>query len=107
MSDHDLANVPARIRRAMARTLRSLVVRWRSTLVAAAVIGTALYVVAYPFFLTRYPPITDLPFHASASSILRHYFDPAYHFREQFELHFFDVPYASMYVLCAFLAFFM
>lgn len=71
-----------------------------------AVLGVAAYVVVYPFFLVTYPPITDLPFHAAESSILRHYFDPEFHFREQFELHFFEVPYAAMYILGAFFALF-
>jgi hypothetical protein len=62
------------------------------------------YVIAYPFTLVRYPPITDLPFHAAQTSILRHYFDPAYHFREQFALHPLEVPYLSMYVIGAFFA---
>jgi hypothetical protein len=64
----------------------------------------SVYVIAYPFTLVRYPPITDLPFHAAQTSILRHYFDPAYHFREQFSLHPIEVPYLSMYVIGAFFA---
>jgi len=68
-------------------------------LVAAIAVSLAAYVVIYPFLVTAYPPITDLPFHAAETSILRHYFDPAWHFREQFSLHPFDAPYVSMYVI--------
>src|SRR5258708_7400516 len=70
----------------------------RSVLGLAAVAITA-YVIVYPFCVVTYPPITDLPFHAAEASILRHYFDPAFHFREQFSLHPLDAPYVSMYVI--------
>ena len=63
--------------------------------------------VGYPFFLATYPPITDLPLQGTDTSILRHYFDPAYHFREQFELHFLEMPYATQYFLGAFFALFL
>lgn len=66
----------------------------------------AAYVVAYPFTLVRYPPLTDLPFHATQVSIIRHYFDPSYHFREQFSLHPLEAPYVSMYAIGAFFALF-
>jgi hypothetical protein len=92
---------------ASAALKRLLWTRPSSTLLAAGVIAAAAYVVAYPFFVVTYPPITDLPFHAAESSILRHYFDRRFHFREQFELHFFEVPYAAMYVLGAFFALFL
>ena len=72
--------------------------RAESALVLAA-LGAALYVVVYPFLVVTYPPITDLPFHAAETSIFRHYFDPAWHFREQFTLHPFDAPYLSMYLV--------
>jgi len=71
---------------------------------SAMAAALALYVVAYPFTLVRYPPITDLPFHEAETSIFRHYFDPAFHFREQFSLHPLEVPYLSMYLLGALLA---
>src|SRR5258706_1909168 len=73
-------------------------------LLGAMAVALAAYVIAYPFTLARYPPITDLPFHAAETSIFRHYFDPAYHFREQFSLHPLEVPYLSMYLLGATLA---
>src|SRR5713101_8452479 len=75
----------------------------RSVLGLAAVAITA-YVIVYPFCVVTYPPITDLPFHAAEASILRHYFDPAFHFREQFSLHPLDAPYVSMYVIGALFA---
>src|SRR5258708_3356437 len=71
---------------------------WMMALILSA------YVIAYPCTLVRYPPITDLPFRAAQTSILRHYFDPAFHFREQFSLHPLEVPYLSMYVVGAFFA---
>lgn len=71
-----------------------------STLAIAAV-AVGLYVVAYPFSLTRYPPITDLPFHAAMTSALRHFSDPAWHFADQFELQPIAVPYLSLYALGA------
>jgi hypothetical protein len=67
-------------------------------------VATVLLVVVVPFFVVRYPPMTDLPFHAASTSVLRHYLDPAWHFREQFELHPFDVPYLGSYVLGALFA---
>jgi hypothetical protein len=68
-------------------------------LLVALALALGAYVIVYPFTLVRYPPITDLPFHASETSILRHYLDPTFHFREQFSLHPLEVPYLSMYVL--------
>jgi hypothetical protein len=64
-------------------------------------VSVVLYVVAAPLFAVRYPPITDLPFHAAHTSTFRHYLDPAWHFREQFTLHPLAVPYLSMYALGA------
>ena len=66
---------------------------------AAAAIAIAAWAVAYPFWVAHNPPITDLPFHAASMSILRHYLDPAFHFREQFSLHFLEVPYWTLYGL--------
>jgi hypothetical protein len=73
-------------------------------LIVALALAIGAYVVAYPFTLVRYPPITDLPFHAAQTSILRHYLDPSFHFREQFTLHPLEVPYLSMYALGALFA---
>ena len=79
---------------------------WESAAGVLAV-GVAAYVIAYPFLVTRYPPMTDLAFHAAEMSILRHYLDPAYHFKEQFSLHPLEVPYMSMYAVGALLALLM
>jgi hypothetical protein len=73
-------------------------------LFVAVSVALAAYVIAYPFTLVRYPPLTDLPFHAAQTSILRHYLDPSFHFREQFTLHPLEVPYLSMYVIGALFA---
>jgi hypothetical protein len=78
-----------------------------STLLSGAAIALALYVIVYPFTVSRLPPITDLPFHAAASSIFRHYWDETFRFHEQFTLHPIEVPYISMYLLGAFFALFV
>lgn len=74
-----------------------------SAIIIAAFLVSA-YVIAAPFFVVHYPPITDLPFHAASMAILRRYLDPSYHFREQFSLHFIEAPYWAMHVLGALLA---
>ena len=84
----------ARIRRAARRS------PLEATLALAA-IGVGLYVLAAPLAASRYPPMTDLPFHAAQAATFRHYWDPAYHFREQFELHPLQSPYMGMYALGA------
>lgn len=71
---------------------------------AAIVVATSAYVIGYPFVVAHYPPITDLPFHAASMSIFRHYWDPAFGFREQFTLHLLEVPYVSMYAIGALFA---
>ncbi|HEX4473810.1 MAG TPA: hypothetical protein VH142_01965 [Polyangiaceae bacterium] len=76
----------------------------RQALLLASALGLSAFVIAYPFTLVRYPPLTDLPFHAALTSILRHYCDPAWHFRDQFALQLLTVPYLSMYVVGAVLA---
>ncbi|WP_437686905.1 hypothetical protein [Sorangium sp. So ce176] len=70
---------------------------------ALVVITVAVYVIAVPLAVARYPPMTDLPFHAAQTAALRHYLDPAWHFREQFALQPLAVPYMSMYALGALL----
>jgi hypothetical protein len=62
-----------------------------------------LVAVARPFAAVRYPAMTDLPFHAASASALRHYWDPSFHFADQFELHPLEVPYVSSYALMALL----
>jgi hypothetical protein len=87
-----------------ARLIRQLRARPFDALLGAIVIGLSLYVVVYPLSVAKLPLITDLPFHATAVSILRHYYDPSFHFREQFTVHPIEVPYISMYVLGALFA---
>ena len=93
--------MPKRLRNWLART-----VRYRATdkVLALAAIALVGYVIVYPFSVGALPPITDLPFHAAETAILRHYGDPAWHFREQFSLHLFDAPYVSMYLVGLFFA---
>lgn len=68
----------------------------RAAALAVFVVATA-YVVGWPLSRVTYPPLTDLPFHAAQVSIIRHYFDPSFHFREQFTVHPLEVPYITMY----------
>jgi hypothetical protein len=63
--------------------------------------------VARPFVAVRYPAMTDLPFHAASASAIRHFWDPAFHFADQFELHPLEVPYLSSYALTALLMLFL
>ncbi|WP_437606674.1 hypothetical protein WMF20_37810 [Sorangium sp. So ce834] len=70
---------------------------------ALVVVAASVYVIALPLAVVRYPPMTDLPFHAAQTAALRHYLDPAWHFREQFTLQPLAVPYMSMYALGALL----
>ena len=72
-----------------------------STLLVAGALGICVYVIVYPFVVVEYPPITDLPFHAAAMSILRHHGDPSWHFQEQFSLHLLESPYWTMWGLGA------
>src|SRR3954447_5271617 len=102
-----LTNLRERTTTLVARVARSARENPASAVLALLGIAATVYVVAYPFTVVTYPPITDLPFHAASTSIVRHYFDPAYHFHEQFELHFLTVPYATMYLLGALFALFM
>lgn len=93
----------------MARPSRRQLTSWLRSraghaVVAALALGVVGYVIAYPLAVVRYPPMTDLPFHAASTSILRHYFDPAFGFREQFGIHLLEVPYVSMYLLGALFA---
>ncbi|MFO0617591.1 MAG: hypothetical protein U0414_33665 [Polyangiaceae bacterium] len=88
--------------RSAARRARARVVedRMGSASVGIAVLATVV-TVAWPLLSTRYPPMIDLPMHAAHTSAFRHWFDPAYHFQDQFELQPFSVPYDASYVLGA------
>jgi len=87
--------------------LQRAILRWvqergaAQLLVTIAALGLTAYVVFYPLWVGRYPPLTDLPFHAAQTSILRHYWDPTFHFHEQYTLHPVEVPYISMYAVGA------
>ena len=85
------------------RVLRAMFESKLRAVVAAVSALVALYVVVGPIFAAKYPPMTDLPFHAAHASILRHHGDPAWHFREQFELQPIAVPYLLHYALAALL----
>lgn len=74
-----------------------------SAALALVVVAASVYVIAVPLAVVRYPPMTDLPFHAAETAAFRHYLDPAWHFREQFTLQPLAVPYMSMYALGALL----
>ncbi len=70
-------------------------------MLAVTAVAVALYAVVRPLSACRYPPMTDLPFHAAQTSTFRHYLDPSFHLEEQFELHPLGVPYMSMYAIGA------
>jgi len=74
-----------------------------SLLAAVAVIVTA-YALVTPFLVVRYPPMTDLPMHAAITSAFRHWFDPTWHFQDQFELQPFGAPTLTFYLLGALFA---
>jgi hypothetical protein len=77
------------------------------SLLALVSVATALYVVIAPLWSAYYPPITDLPCHAAQASIFRHYWDPSWHFREQFVLQPIAVPYVLHYAVGALLMCFL
>lgn len=71
---------------------------WLAWVCAAAAI---IYVVGAPFWAAEYPMMTDFPFHASSSSVFRHYLDKGWHFHEQFVFQLFAVPYVTFYAIAA------
>jgi hypothetical protein len=72
-----------------------------------AAFALTVWVVGAPLWTGRYPAMTDLPFHAASASILHHYFDEAWHFREQFAPQLFAVPYLTSYAVAAVAMFFV
>jgi hypothetical protein len=68
-----------------------------SALVGLATAAFAVWFVVRPLFAARYPPMTDLPFHAASIAAIHGYGDASLHFKEQFSLHPFAIPYMSMY----------
>jgi hypothetical protein len=85
---------------------RMLAQPWDTALGIVA-IGVCAWVLFAPFAAVKYPPMTDLPMHAATISALRHWFDKSWHFQDQFELHLFEVPVLSHYLLGAAFALFM
>lgn len=74
---------------------------------ALVALAATFYVVAFPLMVTRWAPMTDLPFHTANTSILRHYFDADFHYREQFDIRPIGIPYISTYAIGALLMFVM
>ncbi|MFT3776550.1 MAG: hypothetical protein QM820_65250 [Minicystis sp.] len=89
------------IREALQRLDRAVRASPFEAALAAAAILVAAYAVIAPFAVAKYPPMTDLPFHAASTGSLRHYWDASFHQREQFAWHPIAVPYISMYALGA------
>ena len=89
------------IRAALDRLDRAVARAPLEAVLLVAALSVTFYAVGAPFIAARYPPITDLPFHAALTSTLRHYWDPSFHFHEQFEIHPIAVPYISMYAVGA------
>ncbi len=71
---------------------------------ASIAVAVTTWVLAAPWFAATYPPINDLPMLASLTSIMRHYGDPAWHFREQFRPQFLQVPTLTTYLVGALFA---
>lgn len=87
--------------RALRRIQRAVTRSPLEAALAIAAIVAALYAIALPFTAARYPPMTDLPFHAAQTSTIRHWLDPSFHQQDQFEAHPLAVPYLSMYAIGA------
>jgi hypothetical protein len=95
------ARLAVRLRRRFGE-LRSAVRRHpETTALAVAAVALSAYVIAGPLGASAYPMMTDMPFHTAQAAVLRHYLDPAWHFREQFTLQPFAVPYLSSYLIAA------
>jgi hypothetical protein len=95
---------PGRVSRALVRLRRRVQRRpFDAGLTAAAVLVCA-WVLVEPFTVVRYPPLTDLPMHAASIAAFRHWFDPTWHFQDQFEFHPLEVPYLTQYTLGALFA---
>ena len=66
-----------------------------------AALAVTLYVIVAPLAASRYVPMTDLPFHVAQGAAIRHYWDPSYHFHEQFVLRPIAIPYMAINALVA------
>lgn len=80
--------------------------RLDAVLAAVAILVTGWVLIA-PFTVVTYPPLNDLPMQASITSIFRHWLDPAWHFREQFQPQLLQIPTLTNYVVGAFFALFL
>ena len=91
------------MRRGMRRARRRplLALAWVASL------ALSVWVIGAPLWASRYPPMTDLPFHAAEASVMRHYLDPSWHFQEQFTPQLFAVPYLTSYVVAVVAMFFV
>lgn len=94
---------PLAIADAADRARARIVARPLDVIAVVAVVVVSIVSVVWPLFSTRYPPMTDLPMHAAHTGAFRHWFDPSYHFQDQFELQPILVPYDSSYVVGALL----
>ena len=57
----------------------------------------SVYVIALPLWSAHTPMMADMPFHTAVSAGMLHYFDPEWHFHEQFIVRPLRVPYLSFY----------
>ena len=69
-------------------------------ILAVAAVAAAMWSVVAPLWSVTYPAMTDLPYHTTHASIIRHYFNPEYAFFEQYEI---QSPFRSPYVTYQFL----
>ncbi len=95
---------PGRASRAFVRLRRSVRDRPLNAALVFTAVLVCLWVLVAPFTVVRYPPLTDLPMHAASIAAFRHWFDPSWHFQDQFEFHPLEVPYLTQYTLGALFA---
>ncbi len=96
--------VSPRFGRSLRRARRRFDARPLDGLLALVATGVTAYALVAPLTAVHYPPMTDLPMHAAVTSALRHWFDPAWHFQDQFELQPLRAPVLTIYALGAALA---
>lgn len=85
----------------LVRLVRAVKTRPLDVALWLVAIVVTVYAAGAPLAAAVYPPMTDLPFHAAQTSILRHYGDPDWHFREQFTVSPIAVPYVLHYAVGA------
>jgi hypothetical protein len=96
-----------RLERTLSRLRRRYRARPIDSLLEWSAVGLTAWMLITPFTVVTYPPITDLPMHAAVTSAFRHWFDPAFHFRDQFVFQPQRVPVLTEYILGAVFALFM